>query len=203
MDLTLYYVPATRALRARWMLEEVGAPYALHRVDVKAGENKTAEYRASVHPLGHVPALRIDGRMMFESQAICQWLADAFPAAGLAPAITDPARGEYLQWMAFSVAELEAPLLRVTGQSRKPPEQRSEIVLAEGRSAFQSAADVVGAHLADRPFLLGEKFSGADLMVASVFGWARMAGVLDADGALAEYTRRCTGRDASKRARAD
>jgi glutathione S-transferase len=201
MDLTLFYVPNSRALRARWMLEEVGAPYALHRVDVKAGENRTDAYRAEVQPLGHVPALRVDGRTMFESMAICLFLADAFPAAKLAPALDDPARGEYLTWMVYSVSELETPLAHWTALVRR--EDRPAALIDDAKAQLTRAAAVLERRLADRPFLLGEAFSAADLMTASVLGWAKMAGVLDAGPTLLEYSRRCTSREASRRARKD
>jgi glutathione S-transferase len=201
MDLTLFYVPNSRALRARWMLEEVGAAYQLHRVDVKGGENRREDYLRDVQPLGHVPALRVDGRTMFESMAICLFLADAFPAAKLAPPIGDPARGEYLTWMTYSVTELEPPLTRWTWLARKEP--RPDALVEEARAALSKAAAVIERRVSDRPFLLGEPFSAADLMVASVLGWAKLAGALDGGPALLEYSRRCTSREASRRARAD
>src|SRR4051794_3745039 len=105
--LKLYYVPRTRAVRARWMLEELGVPHELHRVDLANGEHRSPEYLARVHPLGHVPVL-VDGETaIFESAAIIAYLADRFPEKQLAPAPGSPERGPYYQWMFYAVTELE------------------------------------------------------------------------------------------------
>ena len=91
MELTLYYTPKTRAFRVRWLLEELGLEYRLEHIDLHAGEGNTPEYRA-IHPLGQVPALKVDNEVMFESGAMLQWLAETHLDKGLAPALDSPWR---------------------------------------------------------------------------------------------------------------
>ena len=103
----LYYAPQTRAVRPRWLLEEIGAPYTLVRLDMSKGEHKTPEY-VKIHPHGAVPAL-VDGDVtMFESAAICAYLADKFPEKRLAPPVGSPARATYYQWIIYSMATLSS-----------------------------------------------------------------------------------------------
>jgi len=101
LEIELYYTPHTRSLRPRWLLEDLGIAYTLRPVDLFGGERNPA------HPLGSVPAMRIDGETMFESVAMCHWLADRFPEKGLAPAVVDVSRRAYEQWMFFVPGTLE------------------------------------------------------------------------------------------------
>ena len=101
----LYYAPQTRAGRVRWMLEEIGAPYELVRLDMSKGDHKKPEYM-KIHPHGAVPALADGDLAMFESAAICAYLADKFPEKRLAPPVGTPPRGLYYQWMIYSMATL-------------------------------------------------------------------------------------------------
>src|ERR1700684_2513694 len=97
-DLIFYHNPQSRGRIARWMLEEVGAPYEVRVVDFKSGAHKAPAYLA-VNPMGKLPAIVHRGAVVTECAAICAYLADAFPAAGLAPALDDPKRGSYLRWL--------------------------------------------------------------------------------------------------------
>src|SRR6266581_3251982 len=102
----LYYVPMTRSNRPRWLLEELGAPYEIVRLDIGAKENRRAEYLA-LNPLGHVPTL-VDGDLvLFETLAICLYLADKFYERGLAPSFESPERAAYLQWTVFATVSAE------------------------------------------------------------------------------------------------
>jgi glutathione S-transferase len=202
MSLTLYYVPGTRASRARWMLEELEVPYAIERVDVKAGANKLPAYLA-VHPLGHVPALRDDDVTMFESGAIVAYLADKFPEKGLAPATGAPERAAYLQWLFYAVSELEPVVAQMAGLGKIAEAERDVAKVAETKAKFDKVAAPVEKAIVGREFLLGASFSGADVLVAGVLGWARFVGLLDAHAELAAYVKRCTSRPASQRARKD
>jgi glutathione S-transferase len=112
MELTLYYMPRTRAERVRWTLDELGLDYRIERIDLFKGEGNRADYRA-VHPMGQVPALLVDGQAMFESGAIVQWLAEAIPGSGLAPPLDHPARRAFDQWMYFAATSPERPRLSV------------------------------------------------------------------------------------------
>lgn len=195
MSLVLYYAPATRAGRPRWLLEELAVPYHLHRVDYTAGEQKQDAYKA-IHPLGKLPALRDGDMVMFESGAICMYLADKFADRGLAPPIGSPLRGPYLQWMFFVGAELESGIIDFY-------KARDDDGKQVAREHFQRRAQVVSDALTGRDYMLGAEFSAADVMVGAVLGWARGAGLLDGWPVLLDYGRRVGGRPAARRARAD
>lgn len=201
--LKLYYVPQTRAFRPRWLLEEMGVPYELVRLDPKQGENKTPEYLA-LNPTGHVPTLVDGDQAIYESAAICMHLADKYPDKGLAPAPGTPERAAYYQWISFAVSELEARTAivyyHVTGL---PEAERVPAVLPWARQRFAYHAAVLEAHLESRPFVLGETFSAADVMVGSVVGWARFQGLLEEFPTILAYSKRLAERPAHKRARAD
>ena len=107
----LYWAPRTRSLRALWVLEEAGVPYERVRLDLSAGEQKSAEFRA-INPMAKVPALTDGTLAVAESGAICAYVAEAHPEAGLAPPVGDPARGRYLRWLFFSPGCVEQAFFR-------------------------------------------------------------------------------------------
>jgi glutathione S-transferase len=196
MDLTLYYAPHTRAGRVRWLLEELGVPYEIRRVDHKHDPS----YR-EIHPLALVPALVVDGKPMIESAAMMIYLADRFADRGLAPALDAPDRGAYLQWIVFTTTTLEPPLVQAFFPSGAAPDADAKARLV---ARFHAAAAVIEASLADgREYLVGGRLPAADLPDAHVLGGARAAGVLAAPPRLVEYGRRLGGRPAAKAARAD
>ena len=206
MSLKLFYVAFTRAGRARWMLEELGVPYELERIDPREKkENRTPEYLEKVHPLGHVPALRdSDGDVtMFESAAICMYLADKFPEKQLAPPPGSPARAGYYQWMVYSMSELEPTVAAVSGYNKLPEDKKDPARLAELRGKFAHVAGPIQKHLATREYMLGGEFQAVDVMIAGVLGWAKVSGLLDNQPELTAYVRRCTSRPAAQRSRAD
>jgi glutathione S-transferase len=194
MTIELFYAPSTRAGRVRWLLEELGAPHVLHRIDMKT---KAADPRfTAVSPLGKVPVMLVDGQPMLESTAMLIYLADRFPASGLAPAADSPPRVPYLQWQAFVPITIEPPLLDLF----KPLDDAAK---AAARDKTLEALRVLDAAFADgRDYLLGD-FSAADCAAGQVTGWARSAAILDPFPALREYGRRVAARDAYKRSRAD
>lgn len=196
----LYFSPQTRAGRPRWLLEEIGAPYELARIDLQKGEHKKPEY-LKIHPHGAVPAL-IDGDLaLFESAAICMYLADKFPEKKLAPELGTPARGLYYQWMVYSMATLEPPVLEIFLNTMMLPEaERSAAAVEKGKKRFTEVAGVLASALAGRSFLLGEQFSAADVMVGSTLAWASMMGLLGDQPALQAYVKRLTERPAFQRA---
>jgi glutathione S-transferase len=198
VTIVLHYARESRAGRVRWLLEELGVPYELRRWTLYSPETAVGGAYRAIHPLGLVPALEIDGRPVIESGAMLVWLADRYPARGLAPGVDAPERAAYLQWIFFTATTLEPPLVDQMFKATDPE------VKARGRAQFDAAARIVAAPLADgRPFLLGDQFSAADVSVASVLGWARVLGALESHPALVEYGRRCGGRPAAKAARAD
>lgn len=202
MALKLYYVPKTRSTRARWMLEELGVPYELVRLDPKAGENKTPEY-LRIHPLGHVPSLVDDGFSLFESAAICLYLADKFPEKNLAPKLGSPERGLCYQWICFAMTEIEPLLVEIAPTRMKSPSLPDSPAVQVAVEKLEVAGKVLEAALKDREFLLGPVFSAADVVVGSGLGWARSMGMFESLPAVAAYATRVRGRAAFKRATTD
>lgn len=199
----LYHSAQSRSTRPRWLLEEIGEPYDIVRFDLSKGEHKNAEY-LKIHPHGAVPAF-VDGELvMFESAAICAYLADKYPDKRLAPAVGTPARGRYYQWLVYSVATLEPPVLQVfMHQIRLPEAERSAKLLEEGKKKFAEVARVLNNAVRGKTFLLGDQFSAADAMIASTLAWARAMGLVNGYPELEAYVQRCVERPAYKRARAD
>lgn len=193
MKLELYSVPKTRSTRVRWMLEEVGADYTLHTVDVAAGENRQAAYLA-VHPHGKVPAMTIEGRPMIESGAMCAWLADRFPAAGLAPAADAPARADYLQWLFYASATLEPALTELFLAKRRGESTEGAATALRPMVAFADRS------LADRPWLAGEQFTAADVVMASSLRWLQAMAPELLTERLLDYNNRAFARPAARKA---
>jgi glutathione S-transferase len=203
MTLKLYYAPNTRAGRPRWLLEELEVPYELVRLDPAARENRRPEYLA-LNPTGHVPTLVDGDQPIFESLAICLYLADKFPEKGLAPAPSDPGRGAYLQWAVYSMVSLEREVDTLTSHTvALPQDQRVAAVADTARKNLLDAAAHVEAALEGKEYLAGDRFSAADVMTSSVLGWAKLIGVLADRPRLLEYVRRCVSRPAARRSRTD
>jgi len=192
----LYWAPRTRSSRPRWMLEELGVPYELVRVDMQKAEHKSPEHR-KVHPLGAVPAL-VDGEVtMFESAAICAYLADKHAYQRLTPTLGTPARAAYEQWLFFAMATFEEPLVKMFLHTMLlPPEQRSARAADEARARAREVVKVLDDALADRPYLLGAEFSAADVVVGSLVSWSAFMGVLEGFPRVQEYLGRLVERPA-------
>jgi glutathione S-transferase len=189
----LYWAPRSRAIRAVWMLEEAGAPYERVLVDIENGEQARPEFRA-VNPMMKVPALTDGAATVAESAAICAYVADRVPDAGLAPPIGDPLRGAYYRWLFFSPACIEPALAqKVTGM-----ELRSS---AAGWGSYERVVDVLEAALTPGPWILGERFSAADVMLGADLHFAvELFRMIDPRPAFAAYLERCTARPAFARA---
>jgi len=199
----LYHSPRSRSVRPRWLLEEIGEPYEIVRLDMSKGEHKESGY-LKVHPHGVVPAFTDGDLTMFESSAICMYLADKFPQKRLAPSPGTPARGLYYQWMVYSIATLEPPVLQVFMHTVMLPEgQRSAAQVEDGRQKFADVARVLAQALKSKPFLLGEQFSAADVMIGSTLAWSQFLGLLEGQPVLQDYVKRLTERPAYQRAQAD
>jgi len=202
--LTLYHSTQSRSVRPRWLLEELGAPYELVRLNLGAQEHKRPEY-LRINPNGTVPAL-VDGDLaLFESAAICQYLADRFPEKRLAPPVGTAARGLYYQWNHYAMAALEPPIVTIFLHTiRRPEPERNATLVAEARAQLGPVLDVIERALAGRDFILGNDFTAADVMVGSTLGWARMLGMIDdARPNIAAYVTRLAARPAFQRAGAD
>ncbi len=199
----LYHSSQSRSVRPRWLLEEIGAPYELVKTELSKGDHKTPAY-LKIHPHGAVPAL-VDGDLtVFESAAICAYLADKFPEKHLAPPVGTPARGRYYQWMFYAMATLEPPVLQVFMHTVMLPEaQRSAAVAEEGRTKFAEVARVLEQALDGKSFLLGEQLTAADVMIGSMLAWAKFMGLLNGHPTLEDYATRLSARPAYQRAQAD
>ncbi|MEN9799387.1 MAG: hypothetical protein RL653_3083 [Pseudomonadota bacterium] len=196
MSLTLYFVPATRATRPLWLLEELAVPYERIQLDPALGETKTPGYR-SLHPLGHVPALKDGDQVVIESAAICMHLADKFPEKGLAPGPGTAARGRYYQWILFAMTTVEPSLVTIfesrTGRRAHPPE-----VLEAAQARLKEVAAVVEAALGDGPFILGQAFSAADVVLGATLSWGLRMKVLDGFPRISAYAARLMERPAAR-----
>jgi glutathione S-transferase len=181
-------MPRTRSSRVLWLLAEIGASCEL--VKLAPEQRKSAEHLAR-HPLGRVPALELDdGTVMFESAAICLQLADLHPEAGVIAPVGSSERALIYQWVLFAMTELEAPLFRwireATENVADPP----------SRERFAQAAGALQAALDGRRWLLGDRFSVADVMCASVLGGAHSRGLLPDWPGLQAYVERGESRPA-------
>ena len=201
---TLYHSPQSRSIRPRWLLEEIGVPYDIVRMSLQAGDQKKPEF-LKINPNGAVPAF-VDGDLtLFESAAICQYLADTYPEKQLAPPLGTAARAYYYQWIHFAMSTLEPPLLTIFLHTvMKPEAERIPQLVGPAREQLHSALAVLERALTGRTFIVGDEFSAADVMVGSTLAWAQMLGLISADTpAVAAYMGRLMGRPAFQRAGAD
>lgn len=187
--LKVYYAPG-RAQRVTWLLEELGVAYELESLDLTRGGHREARYRA-IHPAGRVPALVDGDRVVFESGAICLYLADKYPAAGLAPAHDAPSRARYLSWMVFAVATVEPALTdRLLGRTSP----------GAGWGELDEVISVLEEALVPGPFLLGARFSAADVLIGSMLVWAAEQDLVAERAVAADYCARLRARPAWRRA---
>lgn len=170
---TLFYAPGAASLLVHWLLIETDAPHVLLKVDTAAGEHKRPEYLA-MNPNGVIPTLLIDGRPHYEAAALAMHVADAFPQAGLAPAIDDPARMAFTQWM-FNLANMVQPLLRQWWYPQEPAgEGNADAVRTRLDERLPGQWARIDAHLAAHgPHLLGDRLSAADFYLAMLMRWSR------------------------------
>jgi glutathione S-transferase len=179
MEITLYHAPMSSAVPAVHALAELDVPHRLVGVDLSAGEQRRPEFLA-LNPNGKVPTLVVDGTVMFETLAIMQWLGDKFGVSrGLWPAADDPARLVALSWSAWAYATFGAALQRLNfaGSERVPAELHHAGQVKHVQSEMQELLAVLNGRLVGRPWLLGEAFSLADLIVASVITYSTYCGV--------------------------
>ena len=196
-ELVFHTNPMSRGRIVRWMLEELGVEY--RTVVQEYGKSmKSAEYLA-INPMGKVPALQHRGVVVTEAAAICAYLADAFPQAGLAPAMDDPLRGPYLRWMFFAAGPVEAAVsAKALGQL--PPPEKEPFV---GYGSFEQAMDVLEQAAASAsPWLLGDRFSAADVYVGSQVDFGLAFKSIPERTAFTAWVERMRGREAYRRARA-
>jgi glutathione S-transferase len=196
----LHFAPGTRAVRVRWLLEEIGVPYQLSVVNLRRGAHKSKDY-LTIHPLGKVPALEIDGTTVFESLGICLYLADRFEDANLAPLVTDrKRRGDYCTWMAFSAGTLEPTIFEQVRAKKAEERGIASISLGPALTPFDNVASYMEHHLAERPFLLGDRMTAADIMNGSMMAWAQDLGLLEGRQSIQAWVANLKTRPAYSRA---
>ena len=192
-DLTFYTNPQSRGQIIRWMLEEVGEPYETVILDY-ATTLKGEEYLA-INPMGKIPAIRHKGKVVTEVAAICAYLADAFPSAGLSPPTND--RADYYRFLFFASGPIEQAFSnRAAGFEPTPERQRMF-----GYGNFDLAIGTMEKLLTGRTYICGDQFTAADLYVASQLGFMMMFGMLEARPVFSDYVARCTDREAYRRAK--
>ncbi|HYA79665.1 MAG TPA: glutathione S-transferase family protein [Methylocystis sp.] len=184
---TLYHSPRTRSQGVLILLEELGAPYELRVLNMKIGEQSQPDYLA-INPLGKVPAIVHRGAIVTEQVAIYIYLADAFPEKGLAPAIDDPLRGPYLRFLAFYGSAYEPA---VVDRARKTePGLRAMSPYGE----FDAVLSVIRDQLKKGPYLLGERFTAADILWGTALRWTTMFGITPRDETFSAYIDRIAAR---------
>jgi glutathione S-transferase len=192
--LTLYHAVPSRSMVTRWMLEEVGEPYDVHLLNLSKGENRAADHLA-VNPMGKVPALRDGDVVITENAAICTYLADAFPKAGLSVPIGDPRRGIYLKWLFFGPTCIESAITDRAHPRKEEPRRG-----ALGYGDFETTMDVTEKGVSAARYLMGEQFTAADVVIGSALRWGMMFKLLPERPEFVAYVGRLGEREALKRA---
>jgi glutathione S-transferase len=184
----LYYNPQSRATIAKWMLDECSADYEIVPVDLEKREQKSPEF-LQINPSGKLPAL-VDGETkLFENAAICLYLADKFSEANLAPSLHAPERGRYLSLVVYSTSQLEPAM----GDALMEVETFSQ----RGWTDFEVAQDVIEGELGEGPYLFGEWFTAADVMIGSIFLYGRLFSGPSQRPKIAAYADRLANRTAA------
>jgi glutathione S-transferase len=203
----LYYIPTTRAVRPRWLLEEIGVPYELVRVDMNM---RTQPEYQKLHPHGKVPIL-VDGEVtIFESAAICAYLADKYLVKGLAPALDAPERGYYYQWLFYATSTLEPPVehfmfsvLPSLPEKIIPIKVRFAIDTTEALQWFDRVAEPLKKSIVGNNYLVANRFTTADIVIGGVLLWAKKLGMLSDSDPLSEYLNNLMQRPAFRSADED
>lgn len=190
--LKLYHAPRSRSSRFIWLLEELGAPYEIEVVSIRRGDGTGKLDPKDPHPHGKVPVIAHDGATVFESSAIALYLTDAFPDKGLGPRVGDKQRGAYLTWLAYYSGVLE-PAFLSRFMKIDVPRSTAGWVNADEAMAY------VGGALAAGSFLLGERFSAADVLYGSTFALFLGSEMLPEQPVLRSYVTRCQARPAYAR----
>jgi len=193
---TLYHSPKSRSGGTRVLLEELGASYDLHVLNLKKNEQRDPAYLA-INPMGKVPAIRHGDALVTEQPAIFIYLADLYADAGLAPAIGDPLRGSYLRWLAFYGSSFEPAVID------KAFKRTSESAMMSPYGDYDTMLGTVTAQLRSGPYLLGERFSAADVLWGTALAWTTSFKLVPELPEIMDYIARVTSRPAALKAKAD
>jgi glutathione S-transferase len=194
-ELTFYTHPMSRGRIVRWMLEEIGRPYRTELLDY--GTTMKAPAYLAINPMGKVPAIRHGDTVVTEAAAVCAYLADAFPEARLAPPPGDRLRGPYYRWLFFVAGPLEAAAVnKIMGFV--VPEERERMM---GYGRFEHVIDTLEAAVSRGEYLVGDRFTAADVYVGSHIDFGMQFGTLEKRPAFERYWRRLSTRPAAVRAK--
>jgi len=193
-EIIFYTNPMSRGQIARWMLEEIGAPYAQRILDF--GTTMKAPDYLAINPMGKVPAIVHEGHVVTECGAICAYLAEAFPAAGLAP--NPDERADYYRWMFFAAGPVEAAVSNHAAKVATPPEMQRMY----GYGTYEQMVDALASAVAGKAYICGDRFTAADVYVGAQILWGTQFGTLPDRPEFAAYRERLVAREAYGRAKA-
>jgi glutathione S-transferase len=191
-SITLFHAPQSRSCGALALLEELHAPYSIHAINMKAGEQRQSAYLA-VNPMGKVPAILHGDALITEQVAIGIYLADLFPEAGITPAIGDALRGPYLRWYVFYAACLEPAA--VDKAMKREPGPAAMVPYGD----LDTTMNVVVAQLGEGPWLLGDQFTAADVLWGTALTWMTGFGLVEAVPSIKSYVDRWNARPSVKK----
>ncbi|MBR0755874.1 glutathione S-transferase N-terminal domain-containing protein [Bradyrhizobium jicamae] len=189
----LYWSPRSRSFSSLWLMEETGQPYERVLIDISTGAQRKIEYLA-INPMGKVPALRDGEATLAEAAAIAAYVAERYPEAKLAPPLGDPLRAKYLYWLFFGPGCIEPAMVQIATKVEMNP-------VAAGWGDAQRVIDVLDVALSKGPWILGETFSAADIVIGSGLNFAvRLFKMIPARPSFDAYIARCMARPAFQRA---
>lgn len=194
-ELVLYTNPMSRGRIARWMLEEVGQPYRTELLEY--GTTLKAPAYLAINPMGKVPAITHGGVVVTEGAAICAYLADAFPQAGLAPPPGDGRRAAYYRWLFFAAGPIEAAVTNKSMGLEVPPGRET----MAGYGTFGAVMDAMEGAVAQADYIAGDTFTAADVYFGSQIGWGLQFGSIEKRPGFEAYWERISTRPAAVRAR--
>ena len=199
MAIDFYTNPMSRGQIVRWMLEEIGEPYTQHIVDYEVKEDGSAsmkdDFYGQINPMRKVPAIVHDGAIVTEVAAICAYLADAFPGAGLGPRADEKAA--YYRWLFFAAGPVEHAVTNHYAKWDPNPEQQRMF----GYGSYERAMDTLAAHFADNDYVCGDRFTAADVYAGSQVLWGTQFGTMPKRPEFEAYAERLSGREAYRRAK--
>ena len=191
--IVFYHSPQSRSAGTLFLLEELGADYELRVLDLQKGEQRRGDY-LGVNPMGKVPAIVHDGALVTEQGAVYTYLADLYPEAGITPAIGDPLRGPYLRWLFFYGSSYEPALIDRSMKREPAPASTSPY------GSYDTMLQTLWNQLGDGPYLLGERFTAADVLWGMALRWTTMFKLVPETPASKAYIERVTSRPAALRA---
>jgi len=195
-DITLYHASPSRSSIVLWMLEELGEPYDIKLLKLSAGDNMKPDYLA-INPMGKVPALNHGDTVITEVAAICTYLADEFPQKKLNVPVGTPRRGVYLKWLFFGPGCIE-PAMIDRAAPRKEEARRGML----GYGDFDTTMNTVAKAVERGPWIMGEQFTAADVVIGSNIRWGTMFKLMPERKEFTDYAARIAARPAAKRAEA-